>query len=651
MTLNEQPSPTPGEMTSAQMHKKLSKKELSSLQKSLESLTAPDLKTCPVLSNSPERKDLLAENETTSSPGYYYHISPNDYNLDEIRIHATSIKHELSILCLMAYLVLQNAYGIRDIINIYLGQGLGCKRETLDIIISIAWVILLPCTVIAVLVSKALKIVEIPRKIASWKQKTLLQDIEKQIKTSIDEIVILISLEDFTKEIQPKADQKYGFYYTLHMLANRNKGTDFYLLVISDGNFNNITRYLSTLNKNNACKKILVLPYSKNYLRIYDGEKIRTSSTASAESSAKDDEGFNIRPPALNSPIFNYSIATPQYNTCISLSSEAVFFIFTSVFLGVIPVLVSVLQGGGTLTSAANVDEESAWSMQFGLNLLGAIIGLIRGWVTYKQKADDAAARFRMGFRSLPKIPKKIYTWLTNDLPELWPDSCVKARMRLIQMGYIVFGLYSAFGTVVFYAGLGFFFSNSGLTTWLKLSTLDRQLNQSILNSILLAASSLFCLGQVLLNAIGNQGPDVIWRYYQKAKGIDSSDSSTTPTQSPRSWGVFLLSTAIKLDGLNTGLSSATGALKIIAVFYPSTADKISVITFIASLSILIAVAVSQNTFAWTSSRKDEHLWQILYEDRYKPIVSCFGSLFTGRKEYQLITRSEDDLEANLVRI
>ncbi len=609
------------------------------------------------LSVKPLIFSLSSEGNPSHEDSEYFTISIPNINLDMVRIHSTTLWHEAAVLCLTAYLLLQNAFGITDVINHYFESE---YPSFVDPLRYTAYILLLPCTVVAVLLSKALKIIEIPRRVYSWAQETLLREIEKELikkknnNLAWDQLVIAIFKEEFDKEITKKAEVKYGFYYTLNILAKRY-GTSLSFLIIKPEQSlaDAMTAFLS---KKHKTTNICVLPYSTQYIPspLQASKSQATMSTISLtpphtpRKTTEDSANTPLSSPALSTtetqlyalttPSFGarrlWSAYAPKVNSSV-IVAEVSFWAISTLYLGIIPIAVSLLQGNGTLANASGVDENSPWMTQSSIFLAGAVIGLIRGWVTYKQKADDAEERFRnwlLACYTLVFDSPTTFNLSLNSAPACLPTSISECWTRIKQFFCISFGVYAALGTVVFYAGLGFFFSNSGLVTAMRLMGL-----QPLSTELLFSISANFCLGQVLLNAIGNQGPDIIERYWLRAIGEHKKETASAKTCTEHG-----LSLAVKGDAISTGLSADSGALSLLQLLWPFLPYEIVVPI---TLSICLALVFSQNTFAWTSGKKDYHLWKMLWEQRYKPcinsIIGCVPSFFCSRAKESALDDKE----------
>ncbi len=582
-----------------------------------------------------------------------------DINLDNLKIDSITVWHELAVICLASYLVLQNAFGISDVVHNYFEPV--CGDRCVKPISYILYVLLLPCTVAAVMLSKALKIIEIPRRISSWGQETLLQEVEKELikknknKSKFGELIIAIANEEFNKEIKPESDTKYGFDYTLCILAKRYNTTLALLIIDQENNLHHaVSTYLRQRNNPKAETSALgvaVLPYSKIDSLVSTLTTNNSSASIASNETINPVSGVNQRDLENNNlSEQSYTLITPSFGTrrlwsayappvpATTIVGEIIFHLSSTLYLGIIPIVVSILQGSGTLANAFSVTEDSPWSTQVGITVAGAVIGFIRGWVTYKQKADDASERFHawcLQIIGLFKSIKHFYEQVESLLALIYstlPSSTTEAWTKTKQLLCIGFGCFAALGTVVFYGGLGFFFSNSGLINLVRLMGLP-----GMSTTALFAISSQFCLGQVALNAIGNQGPEIIYRYYQRACGTPQEARTTERTCAQR-----CLSLAVKGDAVSTGLSADSGALALLQLLWPVLAygPKVGL-----SAAICLALVFSQNTFAWTSGQKDAHLWGGLWDKRYKPAINkiyCFFPKKTTDEQQGLNSPVED---------
>ncbi len=451
-------------------------------------------------------------------------------------VNAISYFHVTAIILTVVFNLLQNIFSIFDV------------TETYKFPIAVAYCLIvldLIGTTIQNLWARSLKVVEIPRHL-TFVQSAFVETIEKELlkfkkHDAIQDLVILVSSKEYKEICEPLSPlQKkiQALYYlfcfstppennfdkTLQIIAKRHH-KDFRLHILRTDDTNTISTLLTEiLPPDFLPNSYKILAYSPEHssLQISHVDNIITPN-------------ISLKRALFSTTYFNEIYAEGKF---FELSKYAIKQIPALLFLKFGPALCTMLQGPATLSAMLGkfgLKDQTNFYVRFAIIFFGCVVGFFKTYVTFMIKTEIAEERLSYCFNSI-RLPKPSDIYLTTQLAVgllqlmLLPVLCVlylpyylirsfckpNNKMWLNTALYLdpvfdkIIQLLAPFGTAYFYAGFGFFFSGSGLIYIAETFSIPMPAEDNYTNASFLVFRIFSCLSQVFLNAIFNQGWDVM---------------------------------------------------------------------------------------------------------------------------------------------
>lgn len=365
------------------------------------------------------------------------------------------------------------------------------------------------------------------------------------------------------------------------------------------------------------------------------------------------------------------------------------------------PALSATLQGPATLSNILlkfGLSNQSNFYLRLLITLVGCAIGAFKAYVTFMIKTDIAEERFSYLFNLLrwPTLadiclmPSLLWNHSTRTLTSFWSDiaclfSCNEtfAKKTLLLRSYTdplpdrILSVIAPFGTAYFYAGFGFFFSGSGLLYITDTFSIPMPSEDNYTNPFFLAFRVYSCISQVALNAVFNQGWDVIKnsseRIEQKLKQIEKQihwlqyphlprqilADGTRSAMSRCEWvmrstGLHkmlvvntrwenTISACILIDSFVFALSAMAGTSKADTVGKALVPALFSPIANSMPFIVGAGILASQIEYSWVLGGRDgEKIWQMIGQE----YVPEFVKLYIGMKHSVLFPATGKTPEA-----
>jgi len=426
-------------------------------------------------------------------------------------------------------------------------------------------------TTMQVLLARAFKIIETPIHL-TLAQKALLGSIEETFKNlkkshgNHEDLVILISRKEYSeiyKVFFPAIFSKKNtdFDYALQVIAQHYE-TYFHILSVDEEKYGYVD-----WNQLPIAKQFHILAYS------YQPDMPRPITSAS---NLEQNDFFTTanssnHQPTMHHPLISLKryITSQKYRektSCLSITFSIFRSLPAMIFLVSLPYLGATFQG---ISSSNDVldqvcgleDIQGYWRIP--VILVGIVIGASKATMTYVTKVPASKQRAHKLIAYCPNNLQKIFKHDRSFLSDIckifsFNDSLSFSKRLLIIAYYILplpiilFGYFAAAGTLFFYAGLGLFFSNSGLYEFVAFLThpdgeTPTHEATDYSNITLTVLSFMMCIGIAVLNGFFNQGWDTVKLFSKYAREIqkylDGTIQSSHPTPISH---LFIMPEAIK---------------------------------------------------------------------------------------------------------
>ncbi len=587
-------------------------------------------------------------------------------NRDWLLIESISYFHVSSIILTVVFNLLQNIFSIFDVVDTR-------KQIPMEVAYTLIALDILGTTV-QNLWARSLKIVEIPRHL-TFIQSAFIDTIEKELKqlkktyqkdAFIKDFVILMSPEEYkeiTQHTEPTAmarsrnssPPKNGITQTLQILSKEYHEVRLHILQIMD---TSRTKELlhSILSSEASPDSYKVLAYSSQYNSLQEQHTLIGNAIIPS---------LSLRRALFSATYFKAVYAEKKVTELFKNTIKQLPALF---FLKLGPALCTILQGPATLADMLekfgliNHSETNIYA-KLTIVLFGCLIGAFKAYVTFMIKTEVAEERLSYLFNlmRLPKasdvflIPQLIFSLMQLLLlPVLCalylPYSFIKyfcepknemwlnIAFHLDPVLDRVIQLIAPLGTIYFYFGLGFFFSGSGLIYIATALSIPMPAEDNYSNPYFLAFRMFSCISQVFLNAIFNQGWDVVTksaeRIEEKQQEIDKkiqglsnpklsqlliSPNTTTPISNSNEvevdafWQKMILF-CILIDSFVFGISAMAGTSKANEVGKDLVPFMFNP-TLLLSLPIVVGVGIlfSQIIYSFVLGGRDgEKHWKMI---------------------------------------
>lgn len=464
-------------------------------------------------------------------------------------------------------------------------------------------------TFIQVILGRAFKIVTSPVNL-TIKQQALRNNVELELQKMIkkDNNIYFITL--VTANEYNLISGNDNFFYALKILA-KDYQRDFCIIADNIDAVDDTT--LSNLSKSD---ELYILDYSSQNMV---GSK---DSFLEAGRTSKNNHTWVSASPSLLRWAESWRYPKSDYYvTAISLLYHCFITAPNFILLTTLPFLSATLQGVSSLDEALKAVgiKNINGLRRLIIIVLGLFIGFCRSYTTYATKAPIAhqrASKIHHTILTCEKVRSDFSLCLlfTGNL-EVFINSSI------ISKGYLIFGLVVGFATVAFYAGLGLFFSSTGLLYLLesiypqcKATAKTSQCKSAMAIQVI---SILFAVATALLNGFYNQGWEAVVQFYKYAQptttAISVAGRKDKPSQLITKKNILFLVTI--LDSFAASVTAYNGGKKILEA---CGAPPSSTLSITLAVVIALSIFISQTCFSIELYKRDTgeegNLWAKMFD-------------------------------------
>ncbi|MBP9726493.1 MAG: hypothetical protein KBD83_03380 [Gammaproteobacteria bacterium] len=504
-------------------------------------------------------------------------------NRDWLLIESISCFHVSAIILTVVFNLLQNIFSIFHVVDTH-------KQIPIEVAYTLIAFDILGTTV-QNLWARSLKIVEIPRHL-TYVQSVFIDTIEKELKQLertcqkgrfIKDFVILMSPEEYDEisvDTEPTANTrsrgssptKNGITQTLQILSKEYHDVRLHILQIMDTS--RIQELLDLILSPEVPPKFYkVLAYSLQYNSPQEQHSVLANVIIPS---------LSLRRALFSTAYFN---AICDKKKVAALFKDTIKQIPALFFLKIGPALCTLLQGPATLADMLekfgliNHSQTNIY-VKLTIVLFGCLVGAFKAYVTFMIKTEVAEERLSYLF-NLIRLPKLSDVFL---IPQLVFSLIQALSLPLLCVLYLPYSLINYFfepknkmwldtalhldpvpdriiqfiaslGTIYFYFGLGFFFSGSGLIYIATALSIPMPAEDNYSNPYFLAFRMFSCISQVLVNAIFNQGWDVITKSSERIEKKQKENEQKRQKIDTRTQGPSDLNLSQRLISPNTANS------------------------------------------------------------------------------------------------